>query len=273
VKTILRQGDFYGRALAQQNISDLVLVYSEHVGASRLPRHSHEHAYFNVIDDGMVQEDYGRRQRICAPGMVIFHPPGESHRQTHHVRVAALNVEIGGTWLHRFGELGHALDRPAEFREGRVARAGLQILREFLAPDRDSALAIECLTWEILAASSACNTDTNRPGPGWVVEARELLDSRLDEAPTLGSLAKAVGIHPVHFAAVFRRIHGCSVGEYSRRRRLDHARQRLAETDLSLAQVATEAGFADQSHMTRVFKRFLGLTPREYRTFLAFKKS
>ena len=37
------------------------------------------------------------------------------------------------------------------------------------------------------------------------------------------------------------------------------------------ARLAAEAGFADQSHLTRVFKRFTGLTPREYRTFRAFK--
>jgi AraC-like DNA-binding protein len=76
----------------------------------------------------------------------------------------------------------------------------------------------------------------------------------------------------VHFAAVFRRHYGCSVGEYLRRRRVHRARQRLAETDLPLAEIATEAGFADQSHLTRMFKRFVGLTPGQYRTFLAFKK-
>ena len=257
--------------LEQQSVSDLVLVYSEHVGAARLPRHSHEQGYFNVIDAGVVEEEYGRRRRVCAPGMVIFHPPGEPHRETHHDRVAALNVEIGGTWLRRLAELGRALDRPAEFRDDRVASAGLQILREFRAPDGDTALTIECLTWEILSASSACNTGTTRGTPRWLIEARDLLDARLDEPPTLQSLARDVGVHPVHFAAVFRRSYGCSVGEYLRRRRLDHARRRLAETNLPLAEIAMEAGYADQSHMTRAFRRFVGMTPARYRTFLGFK--
>lgn len=271
VKTTLRRGHFYGRALAKHNVGDLVLVYSEHVGASRLPRHSHEHGYFNVIDDGVIEEEYGRRRRTCGPGMVFFHPPGESHHQAHHDRVTALNVEIGGTWLRRLAELGCALDRPAEFRNGRVARAGSQILREFRAPDRDATLTIECLTWEILAASSACDADADRAAPRWVVEARDLLDARLDEAPTLRGLANAVGVHPVHFAAVFRRFYGCSVGEYLRRRRLDHVRRKLAETELPLAGIAMEAGYADQSHMTRAFRRYIGMTPAQYRTFLRFK--
>jgi len=272
VKTILRTGRFYGRALEERREGDLVLIYSEHAGASRLPRHSHEHAYFCVNDGGVYEEEYGRRRRTCKPGMLVFHPPGESHSESHNDRVASLNVEIGEAWLRRFAELGCTLDRPAEFRSDKVASAGVQILREFLQPDADSGLSIECLTWEILAASAACDTEVDRVGPGWVREARELLDARLREAPSLRTIAHAVGVHPVHFAAVFRRFYGCSVGEYLRRRRLDQARRRLAETNESLAEIAMEAGFADQSHMTRVFRRFVGVTPGQYRTFLAFKK-
>jgi AraC-like DNA-binding protein len=204
--------------------------------------------------------------------MLVFHPPGETHRESHHDQVGSLNVEIGGTWLRRFAELGCTLDRPAEFAGGLVAEAGLRILREFREPDRDSALTVEGLTWEILAASSAYRTGENRFMPRWVAEARELLDAQLDAVPRLRSLADAVGVHPVHFAAVFRRFQGCSVGEYVRRRRIDHVRRRLRETDDALAEIATEAGFADQSHLTRTFKRFVGLTPGQYRTFLAFKK-
>ncbi len=79
-------------------------------------------------------------------------------------------------------------------------------------------------------------------------------------------------VHPVHFAVVFRRFHGCSLGEYARRRRLTAARAKLADRQLSLSQVAYESGFADQSHLSRTFKRYTGMTPRQYRTFLAFKK-
>ena len=70
-----------------------------------------------------------------------------------------------------------------------------------------------------------------------------------------------------------------SVGEYRRRRRLDYARRKLADPRLSLAEVAIDAGFADQSHLTRAFRRVTGVTPGQYRasmaavqpTFLTFK--
>ena len=98
-----------------------------------------------------------------------------------------------------------------------------------------------------------------------------LIDAHLQKPPALRTLAGEAGVHPVYFAAAFRRFYGCSPGEYARRRRIDFARKQIANPELPLARIAVDAGFADQSHLTRVFKRFTGLTPREYRTFLAFK--
>ena len=50
-----------------------------------------------------------------------------------------------------------------------------------------------------------------------------------------------------------------------RRLRLDWAAAQLADSDVTLAQLAAEAGFVDQSHFTRAFKRHTGLTPGRYR--------
>jgi len=267
-------GRFFGSTLRERRVRDLVLVDSRHPAGSRLSRHSHEHAYFCLNHGGTYTEDYGRRRRTCLPGMLVFHPPGETHSEAHDTAVASLNVEVGAEWLRRMVELGGALDRPVEFRGDEIAAAGSQLLRELGRADEDSELAIESLTWEILAASMDRQGDVGATGarrPRWLSEARDLLDAHLDEAPTLRSIAQEAGVHPVHFAATFRRFHGCSVGEYLRRRRLQHARRMLADPELPLARIALDAGFADQCHLTRTFKRFTGMTPGQYRTFLLFK--
>jgi AraC family transcriptional regulator len=97
------------------------------------------------------------------------------------------------------------------------------------------------------------------------------MDSCLDQSLTLRNVANSAGVHPVYFAAVFRRFNGCSVGEYMRRRRIEYARKLLGNPKIPLAQIALEAGFADQSHFTRTYKRFTGRAPSQDRTFLAFK--
>lgn len=206
--------------------------------------------------------------------MLVFHPAGEAHAQAHESGVSSLNVEVGPGWLSRIQDLAGVLDQPVEFRSGtRVADAGFRLLRELLDGDGDgdAALSIESLALEILAASArkGCGEGTARPR--WLRDARDLLGGRFREPLALRSVAKEAGVHPVHFASAFRRFYGCSVGEYLRRLRVEFAQRQLASPELSLAEVALAAGFADQSHLTRTFKRLTGLTPGQYRTFLTFK--
>lgn len=268
----LPRGRFFGRAEVPREIGELVLVESHHAAGSRLPRHSHEHAYFCLNLGGDYTESYGRRRRECHEGMLVFHPPGECHAEEHHSVVASLNVELDGEWLRRIAELVAPLDQPAEFRGDEIAAAGVQLLRELRRDDRDSALAIEGLTFEILAASARRERTVDRRAPRWLRDACDLLDA-LADGVSLRAMAAQAGVHPVHFAATFRRFLGCSLGEYQRRRRFEYARERLADRTTTLAQIAADVGFADQSHLTRTFKRFSGMTPSEYRTFLGFKTS
>jgi AraC family transcriptional regulator len=69
----------------------------------------------------------------------------------------------------------------------------------------------------------------------------------------------------VHLARAFRTRYGVSVGEYGRRLRLEWAAAEVARSDTPLALIAARAGFADQSHFTRVFKQHIGATPGAYR--------
>ena len=82
---------------------------------------------------------------------------------------------------------------------------------------------------------------------------------------SLIALATLVGVHPSYLARMFRRHYGCSVGDYVVRLRLDFAIRELINSDLSLAEIASAAGFYDQSHFTHVFKFHFGITPSNLR--------
>jgi AraC family transcriptional regulator len=269
----LESGRFFGRTLRTRSVAGLTLSDVLYPADARLPRHSHERAYFCLIRRGSYVETYGRRTRVCRPMTLAFHPPGEPHAETFaRCPVSSFNIEIGTEWLLRTSESSGPLDRPAEFHGGEIASLGVRLFREFAREDRDSVLSIESLVSEILAASSSVSTMAGDPSePRWLANARDLLDARFREPLTLRSIACEAGVHPVYFAAAFRRYQRCSVGEYVRRRRLEFARRQLAHPELPLAEIALDAGFADQSHLTRTFKRFTGKTPGEYRTFLRFK--
>jgi AraC-like DNA-binding protein len=72
---------------------------------------------------------------------------------------------------------------------------------------------------------------------------------------------------------MFRQIHGCTVGEYVRKLRINAACHDLNDSEIPLAEVALTSGFADQSHFSRVFKRQVGMTPGAFRKLARPRKS
>ena len=267
----LEPGRFYGNTLRQRSVCDLVLADVLYPASRCLPRHTQERAYFCLIRQGAYTEHFSHCSRECGPSMLVFHPPGERHSQAFRDRdVASFNVQLGPQWLARMQECGAPLDQPMEFAGGRAVELGYRLFQEAWHRGPEAVLAIESLTAEILG-TLAESRPVGFPGCGWLRHAREALEAGFDQPHSLGSLARAVGVHPVYLASQFRRAYGCSAGEFVRRLRLDFARQQLAQRDAPLAGIACAAGFADQSHFTRTFKRFTGMTPSEYRTFLGFK--
>jgi AraC family transcriptional regulator len=81
----------------------------------------------------------------------------------------------------------------------------------------------------------------------------------------LQQVATEAGVHPAHLARVFRRHHRCTIGSYLRRLRLDAACRQLVSGERPLADIALAAGFADQSHFSRLFRAATGVTPTHYR--------
>lgn len=94
----------------------------------------------------------------------------------------------------------------------------------------------------------------------------EYIEEHLDPGLTLEGMAATVHLSPYHFARQFRAATGVPPHQYVITRRVERARQLLREgRDLSLAQVAAEAGFSDQSQFSHHFRRVVGITPGEFR--------
>ena len=93
----------------------------------------------------------------------------------------------------------------------------------------------------------------------------EYVESHLSQSIDLGMLAGIAGLSVFHFAREFKQSTGVTPHQYLVQKRVKHAQNMLARTDLSLSDVALASGFSDQSHLTRHFRRMLGTTPREFR--------
>jgi AraC family transcriptional regulator len=267
VEPRLLSGNFYGRILRKQSVAGLTVTETHYPPRLRLPPHRHEKAYFCLVLQGSYTENNGARSQACEPATLLFHPPQTAHAdQLHRAPVRCCNVEMDDCWLARIRGYAELPACSVAFRGGAASQLALRLYHEVRAPDALSALTVEGLGLELLAEAFRRQPGT-QPGlvPPWLARARALLHDRFRDRFSLSAIAKDVGVHPVHLAREFRRTFRCTVGEYLRRLRIEHARRRLATADAPLAEVAAEAGFFDQSHFTRTFKRQTGMTPAQAR--------
>lgn len=151
-----------------------------------------------------------------------------------------------------------------------IARMARVIQPYFDDPATLDALYADSFMWGlgIYAMSRYGDLKGRRPYVGGLTTwqerlAKELIETSLASGISLSTLASACGLGVSQFAHAFRRSTGKSPYRWLMQRRIDRTCDML-KTSAPLSEIALACGFADQSHMTRVFKRAMGVTPRSW---------
>lgn len=236
-----------------------------------LSPHIHDRTCFAVMLEGSFDVVFRTAAFDCPPASVHTEPRGERHANRigrGGAHVVVLQPDPAREALLR--PLAPLLDRATQVRDAGIAGLAAGIAREMNGGDSLAPLAIEALGLEMLVAAAR---EDERPrgsrAPGWLARAQEHLHAHRFETVRLSEVARVAGVHPAHLARVFRRHLRSSVAEYVRRLRLEWAAAALAAGDVPLAAIAARAGFADQSHFTRAFRGYAGVSPGRYRSLRA----
>ena len=263
----IRQSPFGGRVIKTHELSGLRLVDGVYSGKTKVPRHAHEQAVFCIALNGSCNEDYASKLREYKAFTVEFLPSNQCHSLAFPgAETRAFSVDVASSWLERAREYSLKLEDSVHCHGGLFSGLFMKLYREFQQMDGASPLVIEGLMLEMLAEASRRQVKLlDRTPPRWLAPAMELLREQFSEHLTLAHVAASVGVHPIHLARGFRRFCRCTVGEYIRQLRIEHACHELCASDASLAAIASAAGFSDQSHFSRTFKRLMAMTPAQYR--------
>ncbi len=104
--------------------------------------------------------------------------------------------------------------------------------------------------------------------PQWAKELKEIIQDQLDTSLTLNlkQVSQSLNVHPSYLSREFSKyFDDLSFGDYIRKLRIEKAIQLLTDSTHSLTEIAYLTGFSDQSHFNRIFKKYTGKNPSDYR--------
>jgi AraC family transcriptional regulator len=228
---------------------------STYAPSCRLGAHAHAEDRVVLTLESRWFSSYGSRRLAADPQHVVYRPASGEHEDWYAQPTVCLTVVLPPAPRRT---------DPFGVPDAGFAHAARRICAELDAADASAELVIEGLTAQVVGRVFAVGApDAGRPR--WLRRIRDRLEDEYAAPPSLRTIAASAERSPAHVATTFRRAYGESIGDYLRGVRVWRSAQLLSRGDLGIAEVAQAAGFADQSHFTREFRRRFGTTPGAYR--------
>lgn len=228
----------------------------------RVPSHLHSNPYLSLHVLGSYR-DAGDEGGVAMTGpSALFFPAGSAHEMdVGKFGLATVIIEFDESALrHALGSTTK-LNRFHAWTGGEIGRQASGLARSWLS--RGCETQKFDLTFSFL--SSAISMAPRAQSPTWLDHLDLLIDAEFG-APDVGRWAKEIGVTRAWLARAYRDWRAEGLGETIGRRRVQTAAILMEEGDTSLAAIAVQAGFCDQSHMNRAFRKFLGRTPAAARS-------
>lgn len=223
---------------------------------ARVPEHAHDWPLVSLYVAGAYCNSTELGDSDISGPSAIFYRAGAAHRNAvSSTGFEQIEIEFDPAWLGRDGLPAVPVRR---WIGGRVAADARSLVRLCNGELSEARLLAELRRF--LAGAAYAGDPTP---PGWT----RFIEQRLRKGAivSVASLAKELGRHPSWLGTAYRRMTGEGILTTAARLRVERATHLLRETSLSCVQVAVEAGFCDQSHMNRTFRRVLGRVPSAVR--------
>lgn len=230
--------------------------YTSHAS---MARHAHDQDGLSLVLRGAVDEDVGGGS-VCASALsVLVKPAGTLHED---------RFGDGGACLFSLSAPAGSglLDGPYRVLEGGpISRSALGVVTSLRTPTRSG---LDDALRELFGHLRDMGSDSFPARPEWLSAVAGDARAEATDGVRSSDLAARAGVHRVHLARCFRRFYGTSPREYLRRHRVIAAARLLGAPGAALCDVAYQAGFADQAHLSRAFRGETGLTPGDFRALV-----
>jgi AraC family transcriptional regulator len=235
-------------------------------------------AFGNSVGAGARWLDGKLQQEPRQAGDIAVIPAGVAHRCSWDTTVQFIILAIEPTFLQQTGQDWvnpdqiELMPRFATEPDILIQSLILTLKTEIETGGIGSHLLVDSLktTLAIHLLRHYCTTQPNPPNDSdglSQAKLRQVVDyihAQLHQDLRLSEIAAIAQMSPYHFLRLFKQSTSLTPHQYILQRRIEQSKLLLHHSELSIAQIASQVGFADQSHFTRCFKRTMGVTPRQF---------
>lgn len=266
----LKSGQHFGVTKKTVKLEGTILTEAGYTPHIEVPWHYHENAYFFYHLRGHLDEVNKKKTVKCTAGTLLFHHWQDPHCDKNFSKDAAFfHIEIQDKWFLQHHLDASILEGSMQLENPNLKSIFQKIHKEIKLDDNTTQISVDGLLLQSIAQITRTEHREKSAVPTWVKKVKEVLNDSISDKITLQRLSSETGIHPVHLSKEFPKYFNAGFGQYIRTLRIEKAVSLLSNKDLTLAEIAFNCGFADQSHFIRCFKESMGTTPLKFRSFPA----
>ena len=252
-------GDVFCKGLHEIQAGGVRVFEFSYAPDQIIPRHEHVSPYVCFLIGGDFFEENEREDIVYSRARLAYLPQGCAHSgRIGPAGARVIGFELGDAFFSDDVSGRDLPDRTEIISDRRV----FSILHAIVSDGNSS--TGELLTWPYEVAAAIVREHADN-GEGWFAKVRDYLHAHATENPSPAQLAAIAKRHPTHVMRVFRQKTGVTIGDYIQAVKIDLACRLIRERELTLTQIASVCGFADQSHFIRVFRKAMAVSPSAYR--------
>ena len=263
-----KQEDWLGTPTARKAIGSFVFVQHRYRNFCRRASHSHGWLHLSLVQRGHYLRILGNRAQQFRAGELSLLPTEETHSDEYAPGTKCLHMVIPSSFearltreLPTWRSLAGSVTNPVN------ATCAVTLYREFIRPDIYSHSVIEAVLIDLMTRQAEVRDERSRIRPPWIASVLDYVNDTFPHSPSLGEVAGQVGLHPVYLCRAFSHHLGITFGQYIRDLRVLRAWELVSiGHGGNISEIAAEAGFSDESHFSRTFKKAYGTSPARYRS-------
>lgn len=253
--------NFLGGTLEDNNVILIDCLYKSDL---EYPVHYDRFDRISIVLSGKVKEVISKKEHYASSTSFVIKPSGVLHSNKFGPTGSRmLSLLVHPDFIEQF-ELESFF---SQLRWIHTSKITASVINSLMRLKENQDWISEAI--DLISLLSLHKVNDDAFPPLWLYRIRERINDEADSNLSVKDLAATENLHPVYMARVFRKFEGCGVKEYIHTVKMRQITEKLSDTKLPIVQIALDMGYADQSHMSRMFKNFVGVSPGSFRKMVS----